>query len=80
MRELETNPPALGFGTRDPRPTVGAVRSGERRSGTGGLGGWAGGLDSPNINSKRNFSRQLFFFLFFFFSYFSHLLWGQVIT
>ena len=46
-RELETDPPASGFGTRDPRPTVGAVGSGERRSGTGGLGGWAGGLDSP---------------------------------
>ena len=45
MRELETNPPALGFGTRDPRPTVGIVGSGERRSGTGELGG---GLDSPS--------------------------------
>ena len=45
MRELETNPPALGFGTRDPQPTVGGVGSGERRSGTGGLGG---GLDSPS--------------------------------
>ena len=52
MRELETDPPALGFGTQDPRPTVGAVGSGERQSGTGGLGEWPGGLDSPNVPNK----------------------------
>ena len=47
MRGLETNPPASGFRAQDLWPTVGAVGSGERRSGTGVLGGWAGGLDSP---------------------------------
>ena len=41
-RGLETDPHALGFGAQDPRPTAGAVKSGEHGSGTGGL-------DSPNI-------------------------------
>ena len=53
--ELETDPPASGFGNRDPWPTRGAVGSGERRSGTGGLGGlggWAGGLDSPTCKIR----------------------------
>ena len=45
-RELETNPPTSGFGARDLHSTAGVVRSGERRSGTGGLGRWPGGLDS----------------------------------
>ena len=38
--ELETDPPASGFGNRDPWPTRGAVGSGERRA---GWAGWAGG-------------------------------------
>ena len=45
-RELETDPLASGFGAWDPHSTVGVVGSGERRSGTGGLGRWPGGLDS----------------------------------
>ena len=73
--ELETDPPASGFGNRDPWPTRGAVGSGERRSGTGGLGGlggWAGGLDSPTrrAGTKRN---DNFYFLSF--SALFNLLW-----
>ena len=59
--ELETDPPASGFGNRDPWPTRGAVGSGERRSGTGGLGGWAGGLDSPIVEFARKLVSELVF-------------------
>ena len=48
MRGLKTDLPASGFGAQRLRPTIGAIGSGERRSGTGGLGKWPGGLDSPN--------------------------------
>ena len=65
MRELKTDPPASGFGARDPRPTAEAVGSGERRSGTGGLGGWPGGLDNP-IPHHSNFTNWKCIFLLFF--------------
>ena len=80
--ELETDPPASGFGNRDPWPTRGAVGSGERRSGTGGLGGlggWAGGLDSPNaielievtfVNLPQKFLFRKVYFIYF--SNFTH--------
>ena len=42
--------PTQGFGARDPRPTTGAVGSGGRGSGTGGLGRWLGGLDCPKVS------------------------------
>ena len=54
MRGLETNPPASGCRARDLRLTVGAVGSGERRSGTVGLGGWLGGLDNPSLHCRRH--------------------------
>ena len=53
-RGLKTDLPASGFGTRDLQPTTGAIGSGERRSGMGELGGWPGGLDSPNVTNSSN--------------------------
>ena len=47
-RGLETDPPALSFGAQDPCLTAKAVGMGERRSSTGELGEWPGGLDNPN--------------------------------
>ena len=47
-RGLETDPPALSFGARDPCLTAKAVGMGERGSSTGKLGEWPGGLDNPN--------------------------------
>ena len=45
----ETELPASGFGAQDPRSTIGAVELVCSESGTSGLGGWVGEMDSPNI-------------------------------
>ena len=51
-RGLATDPPKLGFGTRDPCPFAGAIESGG-----GGLGtsGWVSGLDSPKLYAHMTF-------------------------
>ena len=51
-RGPKTEPSALGFGARDLCPTTGVVGSGCSRSGTGGLGGWAGEMDSPRVGES----------------------------